>query len=70
MSDPRPPLISMSAEQLVEYLDNSHRPCCIGQSETLEMAHRRAGRRELIDQLIARMKLEKEKYGSTTQIQV
>ena len=41
-----------SSVELVEQLDARNKPKCIRLDETTEAAHRRAGRRELIDELI------------------
>lgn len=38
--------------ELIQKLDADHPPYCIRRGESLEDAHRRAGRRELIDMLV------------------
>lgn len=59
-------LINMDVDQLLEYLDKTYPPQCVTATDTLATANRKAGRRELIDNLIARVKREKEKYAVTT----
>ena len=59
----------MSATELVAWLEKHHRPRCIDKGESLEAAHRRAGKRELIDLLINRMEKE-ENASRPTEIQI
>lgn len=67
---PKVKLISLSAEQLVEHLDKENPHRCIDKTESITDAHRRAGRRELIDHLLIRMKQEKEKNDRAIEISV
>lgn len=43
---------AMSAYDLIEWLDRDMPHVCIRLGETIEAAHRYAGRRELIDELV------------------
>lgn len=44
--------IPHTVDELIDTLDVENPPRCITRNQTLEDAHRYAGRRELIDQLI------------------
>jgi hypothetical protein len=52
------------AADMVRELDSQYPARCIGPKETLEEAHRYAGKRELIDGLMRRLK-ETEKVDPT-----
>lgn len=41
------------SDDLIEWLDKQYPPRCIQKGESLEDAHRYAGRRDLIDELLA-----------------
>lgn len=66
MTKPKKYLIDMSAEQLVDHLLEQWPARCIGEHDTEIRAHRYAGKRELLENLRARMNREKENYGSAT----
>jgi len=53
-------LTEMSAKELIQILDQEHPPMCIQKGESLEDAHRRAGKRELIDALLVRLSVEQD----------
>lgn len=53
---------TMSVHELVDWLNENHPVRCIALDESLAQAHRRAGRREIIDSLINR--LEREENGN------
>ncbi len=53
-------LIEMSAKELIQTLDHEYPPMCIHKGESLEDAHRRAGKRELIDALLVRLSVEQD----------
>lgn len=56
--------LPFSAADLIEELDKQNPARCIKPDETLELAHRYAGKRELIDNLLARLQVT-EKKGLT-----
>jgi hypothetical protein len=66
MARPKQSYIDMSAEQLVDHLLEAWPARCIGAVESETEAHRYAGKRELLENLRARMNREKETYGSAT----
>ena len=45
-------LLPALTEDLMKFLDRLYPHTCISPTETLEMAHRYAGKRELIDELL------------------
>lgn len=51
-------LLETSAYDLIENLDRQFPARCIQPHETLEEAHRYAGKRELIDELLATKQIE------------
>jgi hypothetical protein len=63
MAESRQSLLDMSAVQLVEYLDDTWPARCIGPDQSEHLAHRYAGKRELIDTLKIRIEQETKKYG-------
>lgn len=60
MDDQEVYLGGMTAYELIELLDKAHPHRCISALDTLETAHREAGRRVLIDELVAAMRSERE----------
>lgn len=57
--DELPDFATMSAYQLIDMLDAAYPHQCIAPGQTLELAHRYAGRRELIDELL-RAKIDEQ----------
>ena len=52
--------IPMFSEELIEMLDRMYPPACIGPEETLRQADRRAGARELVDMLVAKLEYTRQ----------
>lgn len=62
-------LSTMTATELVAWLDSQNPPRCINTDESITDAHRRAGARDLIDNLINRMERE-QNASRPTEIQI
>ena len=66
MEPKEPHISSLSARELISLLDTAYPNQCIRPGETLESAHRYAGARDLIDELIATLAEEDEEAANAT----